>query len=975
MVDESFVGRAGELELLKGMLAGVAAGVGGAVLVEGEQGIGKTALLRRALGRAGTARCALAWGAADELGQRFPLWLMTECLGAGRELAAGNRGPPGRDGPGAGEGEEQAITPGPLAVLAGPVPPGDPVAAGVERLLARVDRWCAVSPVVLVVEDLQWADEASLLVWQRLAQAVGQLPLLLAGSLRPGPVGDELDRLRRGLLSRGGTVVSLGPLALRELSELAGRLAGGRPGARLAEAVRRAGGNPLYTRELVDALARDGRVRVEAGVAELAGPRGVEVSVSLAAVIERRLSALPQEMAGVRRWAAVLGQEFTVTDLAAVTGRTAGQLMEVVGEAVTAGVVGEAADARAAGEGVVAGAAPRMAFRHGLIRQVLYDGMPEALRAALHLQAARVLASAGAVPERVAAQLALVPELADAWVLEWLADAAPVLTYRAPKVAAGLLRGALGRIPAGDPRREVLEAGLVTVAFLLLRDEEVERTGGGLLACARDPTRAAEVAWLVGYTLVRTGRPIEAVSAVEQALRRPGTSEVWTARLHALHAYAMAAAGHPDTAEAAKKALAVAEGADDRFAAGYALYTLCLVDFYHRRHAASLERIEQALDVIGDDPQTTDLRLMLLSYRAHALKHLDRHIEAGTAIRKTLALAERAGTPRMATICNVAAEYYFERGLWDDALAVLEQAAPLPGPTYSRMQVHGLMALIAGHRDGRETAEEHLAAVRDQEIRSIFHRATLHFLLLAQALAAEQAGRPEEAVAVLSLSLDRAVARDMTYRYLLFPMLVRLALAIGDATTATGAALAAVKEAERESLPVKTAVADSCRGLLAGAAGPLLAAAAYYKSASRPLERAQALEDAAVLLAGGGDLQSARQAFGDAVGLYRDLGAQWDIRRATTRLRRHGIRPGPRGRRRAHPATGWEALTPTETKIAYLIARGQSNPDIAAELWLSRNTVQTHVSHILAKLSARSRVEIAREALQHPPAREHAPTG
>jgi DNA-binding CsgD family transcriptional regulator len=63
---------------------------------------------------------------------------------------------------------------------------------------------------------------------------------------------------------------------------------------------------------------------------------------------------------------------------------------------------------------------------------------------------------------------------------------------------------------------------------------------------------------------------------------------------------------------------------------------------------------------------------------------------------------------------------------------------------------------------------------------------------------------------------------------------------------------------------------------------------------------------------------------------------------------------------------GWEALTPAETKIAYLVAEGQSNPDIAAVLWLSRNTVQSHVSHILAKLGARSRMEIAREVLQHP---------
>ncbi len=152
----------------------------------------------------------------------------------------------------------------------------------------------------------------------------------------------------------------------------------------------------------------------------------------------------------------------------------------------------------------------------------------------------------------------------------------------------------------------------------------------------------------------------------------------------------------------------------------------------------------------------------------------------------------------------------------------------------------------------------------------------------------------------------------------------------------------------------------------------MLAAAAYYQSAGRPLEHAQALEDAAVLLAARGDLAAARQASGEAVRVYRGLGAQWDLRRAAARLRGYGIRVGGRGRP-ARPARGWQALTPTEAKIAYLVAEGQSNPDIAAEMGLSRHTVETHVSHILAKLGARSRMEIARQALQHPPAAEHAP--
>ncbi len=149
-----------------------------------------------------------------------------------------------------------------------------------------------------------------------------------------------------------------------------------------------------------------------------------------------------------------------------------------------------------------------------------------------------------------------------------------------------------------------------------------------------------------------------------------------------------------------------------------------------------------------------------------------------------------------------------------------------------------------------------------------------------------------------------------------------------------------------------------------GDPGPVLAAAGYYESAGRPLDRAQALEDAAALPAARADLAAARRAFTGAARVYADLGAEWDLRRADARLRRYGIRRG-RGGRRAPATHGWEALTPTEAKIASLVAGGRSNSGIAAELFLSRNTVQTHVSHILAKLGAHSRSEIIRQALEH----------
>ena len=100
------------------------------------------------------------------------------------------------------------------------------------------------------------------------------------------------------------------------------------------------------------------------------------------------------------------------------------------------------------------------------------------------------------------------------------------------------------------------------------------------------------------------------------------------------------------------------------------------------------------------------------------------------------------------------------------------------------------------------------------------------------------------------------------------------------------------------------------------------------------------------------------------VSLYEGLQARWDIRRAESRLRSHGIRRGVRGPRPQRAAFGWEALTPTEARIATLVADGDSTSDIARSLFLSRRTVQTHISHILTKLGAKRRADIVREALR-----------
>jgi tetratricopeptide (TPR) repeat protein len=582
---------------------------------------------------------------------------------------------------------------------------GDPVLAAAERMLAAVDRLCAVSPVVLVAEDLQWADDASLLVWSRLCQAVGQMPLLLVGSWRSGTGREELGRLRRGAAARGGTVIELGPLPDAEVAELVERSVGARPGERLAALVGRAGGNPLYARELVDGLLRDDQVTVAAGEAELADESArTRVPLSLTAAVGERLDGLADDVVAVLRWAAVLGLEFSVSELEVVSGRPAGDLMSVIEVAL--------------GAGVVADAGSRLRFRHALIRQVLYEAMPAGLRAALHLAAARALADAGGTAGQVAAQLAAAQHTPGTdvppWAVEWLAARTSALIYRAPAVAADLLRDALAGLPDTDPRREDLEAGLVTVAFLLLRHGEVERVGGRLLAHARDLDRRAEMAWLVGYTLMRTGRAQQAAALIEATLAQPGLSQAWSARLLALNALLQQLSGVPDRGESAtERAVAAAETSGDRLALGYALHAMSLYWSVHRDHAGFLACTSRALSEIGDDPRATDLRLLLLANRASILGEVDRPAEAIATAREALMIAERAGTPRLGTARAALADQYFNFGRWDEALAEIEPAVGLPGPNYLPLLVNGLIALIAAHREDWHTAEDQLRALPD----------------------------------------------------------------------------------------------------------------------------------------------------------------------------------------------------------------------------------------------------------------------
>src|ERR1700749_4358722 len=230
------VGRDDELALLDGLLREAARGRGAAVLIEGEPGIGKSALVHAAVAAAPDAGCQVFWGAGDELGTALPLLPFLDAL-QGREPSVNTR-----------RNTIVGLLRGEIAADRG----ADVPATLAEQLLALVAEESAVRPVVLVIDDLQWADPARVTLWGGLGGTARQAPLLLIGTARPVPHRDDLLALRRHAGDNGR--IQLTGLAEPAVADLVAVLAGGRPDGSLLQLAEGAAGNPLYLTELVAAL-------------------------------------------------------------------------------------------------------------------------------------------------------------------------------------------------------------------------------------------------------------------------------------------------------------------------------------------------------------------------------------------------------------------------------------------------------------------------------------------------------------------------------------------------------------------------------------------------------------------------------------------------------------------------------------------------------------------------------------------------
>ena len=438
-----FRGRAAATDRLRRAVTDLAAGRGRSVWIGGEPGIGKSALLAEGLRDATSLGFAIGWAVGDELTYRMPLSIVAECLSLGAD---------------------PDDLPAVLRTAFGGTPPTMTV---IDAVRAYVAARCAERPLLLVMDDLQWADDMSLLVWHALHELTERLPLLLVSAARPVPAGYEVRLLRRVLPRSGTALIELGPLddgVAGELVRSWARRPGPGPGA-LRSIVAAAAGNPFYLRHLVLA-DREGRI---ADAPELID------------AVSRHLQPLTDDTRQLLRAIAFLGNNYLIADLAAVTGKPVPALVPAVEEALAAGVLVEDGH--------------RLRFRHPVTRQVLRGAIPTALRVLMHRQFAQRIAEAGGDLSRVAGQLLAGPVPVDAWVERWLTAHADQLSATTPASGIAVLRHAVTSPSLSGAARELLMAQLARALFRAGLPAEAEATW--VSAHTRDVTTRTEMSWIV----------------------------------------------------------------------------------------------------------------------------------------------------------------------------------------------------------------------------------------------------------------------------------------------------------------------------------------------------------------------------------------------------------------------------------------------------------------------------------------------
>jgi DNA-binding CsgD family transcriptional regulator len=929
--------RDADLARLEGLIGQAAGGEGRLVLVEGEAGIGKTALLDAAADVARRAEMEtlaahgtelereFAWGVARQLYEPALRSASTErradLLSGAAALAA----------PILGLAETApAVAPAPAATVG--------VNHGLYWLTANLSDRC---PLLVVVDDAHWADPATLLFAAYLGRRVDELPVLVALGLRsaePGAPRPLIEALRElPTVER----ITPEPLSLSGTAELIGRTLGRSPEEGFLRSCREAtGGNPFLLRELLRALASEGiqpADRTAEHVARL-GPRSISRSVL------GRLATMWPEAVSLAQALAVLGTQAEL-HLAARLAGLAPAVAETAADAL--------ADAR-----VLAPGRP-LRFEHPIIRQSIYEDLPAGRRSNAHARAARLLEASGE-PDRAAVQLLATGAAADAWVVERLRSAAArAIAGGAPGEAVDLLRRALAEPPAPGARAEVLvELGR---AELLAGEPAAAEHLQAALALSTEPRSRAQIAATLSAAVAPGGQVVEATRLLEAVLDELPASEAELAHLVEGHLIGLSV-----------------------------LHRSLIRKMWDR-----LDRFDP--DTLGDSPGD---RVLLGWLAARSMLRGDSASEALTLARRALGegrlMVEQLAhsqhytiTASIAGFCDHLEEAHanFSAGIYDSRRRGSETGFAIGScfRSWFSLRLGRLAAAEADARSAVEVAE-----------RSPFMVAILRYALYSLAEVLVLQGRLDEAERELrraGAALEQVEFSDVGLilhsRGLLELARRRPAAAREDLLAAgrisveteflnpswlpwrSNAALASHALGEREAaLALATEELERARGFGAPrAVGMALRALglitggddglALLRGAASTLEATQArLEHARALISLGAALRranrrsDAREPLRLGLDVTHRCGAVLLADEAMKELSACGARP------RRLVVSGVDSLTASERRVAAMAAEGMSNTEIAQALFVTRKTVEKHLGQVYMKLKIRSRGEL-----------------
>ena len=943
--------------MLGRLLGEALAGSSRVVIVSGEPGIGKSSLVAELALRAEAAGCLVLEGRATELERDFPFGLLVDAL----DCYLASLDARSFDRVAADElGELASVFPSLRSVR----PAGAALGTAAERFRAHfaarelLERLAAPRPLLLTLDDLQWSDDASLEFIGHLLRRPPDAAVMLAATIRTGPAPRMLSAAIDGA-ARRGTVhqLELGPLDRDQAAWLVGEMAA----KELDVLYRESGGNPFYLLQLARALS------LAPASSEPEWTDRQEVPLAVRTAIAAELDRLPARVRAFAQAAAVVGDPFEL-DLALATAAIApvdalGALDDLVARDLL-----RAADV-----------SRRFRFRHPLVRHAIYAGCPPGTRLVCHERAAAALAAQGAPAVSRAHHVVHSARQGDAAAAELLREAGLEVSRRAPASAAVWLEAAARILPSSTPRGERLEllAALAGVyaATGRLEDSRTVLLSAASLTAAEDVSTRVRLTSVCAKIELLLGRREQAQARLLEALDEVSESEpeVGARLMVELASSAFHGADIDGIRYWASRALDIARTCQDRGLTIGVLSRLALAESSGGPVSEAQTHCSEAVTLVDAMPdEELAGELDALADLCAAEYALQRFIETESHAQRGLALARAGGRGDLFPWLSLALSgVLFSTGRLVAARALLDrlvEAARLSDNTVglaSALLNSAAVALVAGDLDdGMEAAQEAVALTRGTgpSVVAAWAGAFVGAAML-------ETGQPERAAATMIAAGggDDLPLIPGAFRVSFLEILTRAWLASGRRTEAERTVEIAEQVARRFDLAGSNASAELARAAVALDTGDARLAAACSLAAAEHADEvgARVMVGVSCLLAGRamaalGQTQEAVSQLERAASVLGQCGARRRVAAAERELRRLGLPLHHRSPRARPEGVGVASLTGRELEIARLVVDRRTNPEIAAELFLSIKTVETHLRNIFRKLDANSRVEVAR---------------